>query len=162
MLAKSCPPAIDERAADALAVNGLAIDGMARVRQARAALERSGVANGLDPRRAPAPDRLSEAELAAHRERHALVRQFALSEMPALHRELGANRFILAFAAPDGVLLDSLVAAPLRREVEAFGIAPGAVWCEAKLGTNALGTAIATGGRSTCGGLNIFSPTITG
>jgi transcriptional regulator of acetoin/glycerol metabolism len=165
MLAKSCPPAIDERAADALAVNGLAIDGMARVRQARAALERSGivpagllrpaiteswrrcVANGLDPRRAPAPDRLSEAELAAHRERHALVRQFALSEMPALHRELGANRFILAFAAPDGVLLDSLVAAPLRREVEAFGIAPGAVWCEAKLGTNALGTAIATGGR---------------
>jgi transcriptional regulator of acetoin/glycerol metabolism len=63
--------------------------------------------------------------------------------MQALHQQLGASHFVLAFASPDGVLLDALMAESLRRDIEGFGIVPGSIWCESKLGTNALGTAIA-------------------
>jgi transcriptional regulator of acetoin/glycerol metabolism len=141
------------------------LDGDTRLMQARAAMEREGVvppgllrpaiaeswrrclANGLDPRRPHIPDRLPAPVLEQHRDRHATVRTLAIPEMQALFRQLGVNRYVLALAAPDGVLLDSLMAESLRGDIESFGIVPGSIWSESKLGTNALGTAIESHAR---------------
>lgn len=101
------------------------------------------LAAGLNPRQPPRPDRLSAIELQRHRETHAPIRSLALLEMQSLHQQLGINAFVLALAAPDGVLLDSVMAETHRAQIEAFGIVPGSYWHEDRLGTNALGTAIA-------------------
>jgi transcriptional regulator of acetoin/glycerol metabolism len=114
------------------------------VRLAIAESWRRCLETGLDPCRPPHADRFSGAELERHRARFAPVRELALTEMRALHRQLGVDAFVLAFAAPDGVLLDSLVSDANRAEIEGFGISPGTVWSETKLGTNGLGTAIAS------------------
>jgi transcriptional regulator of acetoin/glycerol metabolism len=114
------------------------------VRLAIAESWRRCLETGLDPCRPPAADRLSGPALEQHRARFAPVRELALAEMRALHRQLGVDAFVLAFAAPDGVLLDSLVSDANRAEIEGFGISPGTVWSETKLGTNGLGTAIAS------------------
>jgi transcriptional regulator of acetoin/glycerol metabolism len=114
------------------------------VRLAIAESWRRCLETGLDPCRPPHADRFSGAELERHRARFAPVRELALAEMRALHRQLGVDAFVLAFAAPDGVLLDSLVSDANRAEIEGFGISPGTVWSETKLGTNGLGTAIAS------------------
>lgn len=141
------------------------LDSAARLIQARHSMERNGVIppgllrpaiaeswrrcliNGLDPRHAPKPERLSAVALEKVRSRYETVRTLAMPEMQALHHQLGVNRSVLVLAAPDGVLLDALMADALRDEIELFGITPGAVWSEAKLGTNALGTSIASRAR---------------
>jgi transcriptional regulator of acetoin/glycerol metabolism len=129
------------RARDAMERNGVIPPGL--LRPAIAESWRRCLASGLDPRRPPKPERLEAPLLAQQRDVHATVRHLALAEMQALHQQLGASHFVLAFASPDGVLLDALMAETLRREIEGFGIVPGSIWCESKLGTNALGTAIA-------------------
>jgi len=136
--------------------------GIARLAQARAMMEgdriippglvrlaiaeswRRCLETGLDPCRAPHADRISGPALDRHRAQFSPVRQLAMAEMQALHRQLGVDAFVLAFAAPDGVLLDSLVSDGNRVEIEGFGIAPGCIWSESQLGTNGLGTAIAS------------------
>lgn len=117
------------------------------LRPAIAASWQRCLASGLDPYRPASPDRLGEAALSRHRALYATVRNLAIPEMRALHRQLGVEAFVLAFAAPDGVLLESVMAESVRREIESFGIVPGAIWCEAKLGTNGLGTAITAKSR---------------
>jgi len=117
------------------------------VRPAIAESWRRCLAKGLDPRRPPAADRLSAAALERARAEHHAVRGIACAEMPGLHRQLGNNAYILAFAAPDGVLLDTIIADGNRAEIESFGIAAGTLWGEAQCGTNALGTAIASSQR---------------
>jgi transcriptional regulator of acetoin/glycerol metabolism len=117
------------------------------VRPAIAESWRRCLAQGLDPRRPPQADRLTAAGLERARGQHEAVRGIALAEMPGLHRQLGNNAYILAFAAPDGVLLDTIIADGNRSEIESFGIAAGTLWGEAQCGTNALGTAIAAGQR---------------
>jgi transcriptional regulator of acetoin/glycerol metabolism len=137
-------------------------DSFMRLAQARNAMERNGVvpagllrpaiaeswrrclASGLDPRKPPRPERMADGELQRQRDLYAKVRNLAIPEMQALLQQLGANTFVLAFAGPDGVLLDSMMSASLRAEIEGFGIVPGSIWAEAQLGTNALGTAIAS------------------
>ncbi len=140
-------------------------DSGTRLAQARNSMESNGVvpvgllrpaiaeswrrclANGLDPRRPPKPERIEDIALQQARELHAKVRNLAIPEMQALHQQLGMNTYVLAFAGPDGVLLDSMMNASLRTDIEGFGIIPGTLWCEAKLGTNALGTALASKSR---------------
>jgi transcriptional regulator of acetoin/glycerol metabolism len=140
-------------------------ENLSRLVQARASMERNGVippgllrpaiaeswrrclANGLDPRRPPKPERLEAIGLKQQRDLYAKVRNLAIPEMEALHKQLGVTGFVLAFAGPDGVLLDALMAEALRADIEGFGIVPGSIWCETKLGTNALGTAIANRAR---------------
>jgi len=98
---------------------------------------------GLDPCRTPRTDRILSPALDRHRTQYAPARQLALMEMQVLHRQLGVDAFVLAFAAPDGVLLDSLVSEGNRAEIVGFGIVPGSIWSESHLGTNGLGTALA-------------------
>ncbi|OYV62988.1 MAG: hypothetical protein B7Z72_14605 [Gemmatimonadetes bacterium 21-71-4] len=64
------------------------------------------LAAGLDPQRPPKIERLTSTSLEHRRRAHDDVRRLARSEMQALHQQLGAENFVLALAAPDGLLLD--------------------------------------------------------
>lgn len=111
---------------------------------------------GLDPQAAPSIERLPEPEVLRRSRDAAEVLALARSEMTELSRQLGTGDFVLAFAAPDGMVLETLVAPSRRRDLEAMGIVPGAIWRETMLGTNALGTASATGSRITVRGPEHF------
>jgi transcriptional regulator of acetoin/glycerol metabolism len=133
------------RARELMESGGIVTPGL--VRPAIAESWRRCLAKGLDPRRPPAAARLTAAALERARGEHEAVRSFAMAEMPGLHRQLGNNAYVLAFAAPDGVLLDTIIADGNRAEIESFGIAAGTLWGESHCGTNALGTAIASSQR---------------
>ncbi|WP_201728122.1 sigma-54-dependent Fis family transcriptional regulator [Acidocella sp. C78] len=96
---------------------------------------------GLEPHHPPPVERIERHMLERHRAAHETVRRLARAEMQTLQRQLGRDSFMLAFADPEGVLLDALASEGRRTDIEAFGIVPGTVWQEAMAGTNALGTA---------------------
>ena len=145
-----------------------------RVNQARRILENRGVAatdllapaisaswarclaSGLDPRRAPKRDTVGEARLLAAREQHDLVRALALAEMKALYHQIAGSNFLIAFAAPDGILLDTIADASFRATARTASIQPGTLWAEQCCGTNALGTAAAAGQAVTVHGAEHF------
>ena len=64
------------------------------------------VAYGLDTRHPPAIERASAATLKGELERHQLVRGLALAEMQTLHQQISGSNFLIAFATPEGLLLD--------------------------------------------------------
>lgn len=111
---------------------------------------------GLEPNRPPEMERLNRDELERHRAAHETIRRLAHTEMQTLHQQLGRDTFVLAFAAPDGVLLDSIVSDSRRSEIEAYGIVPGSIWRETHVGTNALGTATAARQRIVVRGAEHF------
>ncbi len=130
-----------------------------RLTQARLVLENRGIAaadllnpaisaswtrclqSGLDPHRPPRPDSVSENELHIARERAELVRSLALAEMKDLYHQIAGSNFLIAFAAPDGLLLDTIADASFRAAARTASIRPGSLWTEQRCGTNALGTA---------------------
>ena len=129
--------------------------------QARTVLEHRGVApadllapaisdswtrclqSGLDPRRPPRLGVIDEAALRAARDRAELVRCLALAEMQALYHQIAGSNYLIAFAAPDGVLLDIIADPSFRAAARTASIRPGTLWTEQLCGTNALGTTAA-------------------
>src|SRR5258708_23509960 len=95
----------------------------------------------LDPRRPPPLHIEGAAVLRAARQRRELVLRFAMAEMHSLHSQIAGTNFVIAFASPDGMLLDMVADDSFRTSVHGASIRPGAVWSEARCGTNALGTA---------------------
>jgi transcriptional regulator of acetoin/glycerol metabolism len=134
-----------------------------RLSRARIVLERRGLAAqdllappiaaswtrcleaGLDPQAPPPLPQADDALLAAAREQHAVLRRLALGEMGNLHHQIAGTNFMIAFAAPDGMLLDAITDPTFAAAARATGIRPGTLWSEASCGTNALGTVVATG-----------------
>ena len=104
------------------------------------------VAAGLDPRRPPPLAVETAATLRQARERHELVRRLALAEMHTLHHQIAGTNFVIAFAAPDGLLLDILADQSFAATPHGASIRPGSLWAEGRCGTNALGT-VAQSGR---------------
>jgi transcriptional regulator of acetoin/glycerol metabolism len=84
-------------------------------------------------------------DLAQRRERAAVVRRLAQAELETLAQQIAGSNFLLAFADPDGVILD--VVADNRFVMSGSGaeIVAGSCWSEALCGTNGLGTALASG-----------------
>src|SRR6202043_1424354 len=78
--------------------------------------------------------------LRAARQRHELLLRFAMAEMHSLYSQIAGTNFVIAFASPDGMLLDMVADDSFRTSVHGASIRPGAVWSEARCGTNALGT----------------------
>jgi sigma-54 dependent transcriptional regulator, acetoin dehydrogenase operon transcriptional activator AcoR len=133
--------------------------GLAR---ARAELERRGIvsgtlldpeiseswerclAAGLDPRQAPPAQIADAAVLREAREQHDFVRRLALAEMHSLYHQIAGTNYLIAFAAPDGMLLETLADRTFLATARQSGICPGGLWGEAVRGTNALGTVAAT------------------
>ena len=129
-----------------------------RLGRARLLLERSGVAQldllapeifaswqrcllaGLDPHKPSPLAEITARELAAARERAELVRRLALAEMHALYGQIAGSNFLIAFADPDGVLLDTIADQSFRAAARTANIRAGTLWTEERCGTNALGT----------------------
>lgn len=134
-----------------------------RLARARIVLERRGLAAedllaapiaaswtrcleaGLDPQAPPPLPQADDTALNAAREQHTLLRRLALGEMGNLYHQIAGTNFMIAFAAPDGMLLDAITDPTFAATARATNIRPGTLWSEASCGTNALGTVVATG-----------------
>jgi len=84
-------------------------------------------------------------DLAQRRERATFVRRLAQAELETLAQQIAGSNFLLAFADPEGVILD--VVSDNRFVMSGSGaeIVAGSCWSEALCGTNGLGTALASG-----------------
>ncbi len=96
---------------------------------------------GLDTRRPPETEIVSQSTLRQEQQRCSLVRGLALAEMHSLHQQIAGSNFLIAFANPDGLLLDFVSDRSFDDASDAASIRPGSVWAEAYCGTNGLGTA---------------------
>lgn len=116
------------------------------------------LAQGLDPKRPP-PLAIVEAHHLHHaRECAARLRRLALGEMQNLYHQIAGTNFMIAFADPDGMLLDTICDSTFGDTARATSIRPGTLWNEAQCGTNALGTTASTGQTMTVhGGEHFFS-----
>ena len=129
-----------------------------QLRQARIALECHGVTQtdllapdisaswarcieaGLDPHCPVALEEIDGCELAVAREQSDLVRRLALAEMQSLYSQIAGSNFLIAFADPDGILLDTIADQSFRAAARNANIRAGTLWTERRCGTNALGT----------------------
>ena len=96
---------------------------------------------GLDTRRPPPPEIVSGIVLRQEQQRCSLVRGLALAEMHTLHQQIAGSNFMIAFANPEGLLLDIVSDQSFDDTSGAASIRPGSIWTEAFCGTNGLGTA---------------------
>ncbi len=129
-----------------------------RLSRARIVLERRGIAPsdllspaiaeswtrclaaGLDPMNAPPQVTVDDRDLRDTRERVGVLRQLALAEMELLYHQIAGTNYMIAFAAPNGVLLDTIADTSFSATARAASIRPGTLWTETCCGTNALGT----------------------
>jgi transcriptional regulator of acetoin/glycerol metabolism len=134
-----------------------------RLTRARVVLDRRGVAAvdllpqpiaeswtrclvaGLDPARPPPRTVVDDATLRDARQRRDLLRRLALCEMENLYHQIAGSNFMIAFAAPDGILLDCITDHSFSAMAGATSIRPGTLWTETSCGTNALGTVVQEG-----------------
>ena len=98
------------------------------------------VALGLDSRRPPSIDVASPGELRSEQEQRVLLRGLALAEMQTLHDQIAGTNFLIAFATPEGLLLDVVADKSFADTPEAKNIRPGSIWSETRCGTNGIGT----------------------
>ena len=115
------------------------------------------LSGGLDPQRPPPLDVLGAPAVHRARQRAAVLRRLALAEMESLYQQIAGTNFMIALAAPDGMLLDTICDSTFDDTARAACIRPGTLWNEARCGTNALGTAAQTGQAVTVhGGEHFF------
>jgi hypothetical protein len=100
--------------------------------------------SGVDPEHPAAPVTLSDADLRTHRGDHPL--RAALPVVRGLLLDTAVSEgFLVALTDADGRLLWIAGDPGVRRAVEGVGFVEGAAWDEQHAGTNAPGTALATG-----------------
>ncbi len=132
-----------------------------RLTRARSLLERSGtvaedllphsiaeswrrcLAAGLDPMQPPPMHIVDEGMLREGRQRRDLLRRLAMGEMENLYHQIAGTNFMIAFAAADGMLLDTIADPSFSAAARATAIRPGSLWSETTCGTNALGSVLA-------------------
>lgn len=98
------------------------------------------ISYGLDSRHPPKTEILEKAELRREQQNHSLVRGLALAEMHSLHMQIAGTNFMIAFASPEGILLDVVCDNSFADMSDAASIRAGAIWKESVRGTNGLGT----------------------
>lgn len=99
--------------------------------------------HNLAPEEARGPLRLSGGELSIARERSmALVRE-AQDELDRLFLTVGKAGCCLVLSNESGVILEQRSTAGDERDFHRLGLGLGAVWSEASVGTNGIGTALA-------------------
>jgi transcriptional regulator of acetoin/glycerol metabolism len=130
-----------------------------RLNRARIVLERRGLAAedllprtiseswkrclalGLDPLRPPALTAVDEFTVRRACDRLAVLHRLVRAEMENLYQQIAGSHFMIAFADPDGMLLDTICDATFSETARTSSIRPGTIWTEGYCGTNALGTA---------------------
>ena len=98
------------------------------------------ISYGLDSRHPPETEILEKAELRREQQKHSLARGLALAEMHSLHMQIAGTNFMIAFASPEGILLDVVCDNSFADMSDAASIRAGAIWKESVCGTNGLGT----------------------
>ena len=127
----------------ALAVEA-AIAGNAAVRSALvASWSRSARLHGLDPGRHRLPERMTEAELVEARGRMEPVLRVAGPSLDRLFQAVGGVGCCVLLADRDGVPVERRGAPVDDPTFESWGLWPGAIWSEAREGTNGIGTCLA-------------------
>ena len=97
---------------------------------------------GLDASRPAVRDPLPVGEVEARRRRSPL--SLVIGELrQVLGSAADASQFLVVVTDADGVILWREGAAAVRARADRLGFAEGAVWTEAAVGTNAIGTALA-------------------
>jgi CRP-like cAMP-binding protein len=91
----------------------------------------------------PALDILSRQKLREAQQRNETLVRAARGEMEALHRDAGEAGGIVILTDPQGLVLFRLGAGRFADEAADVALRPGAIWDEATVGTNAIGTALA-------------------
>ncbi|GIG36443.1 transcriptional regulator [Cellulomonas pakistanensis] len=105
---------------------------------------RRSLRSGVDPDHPAPPVALADADLQAYRAEHPLRHALPLVRGLLLDAAVGEG-FLVALTDADGRLLWVAGDPAVRRAVEGVGFVEGAAWDERHAGTNAPGTALATG-----------------
>jgi transcriptional regulator of acetoin/glycerol metabolism len=95
-------------------------------------------------------------ELARRRDRAAVVRRLAQAELETLSQQIAGSNFLLAFADPDGIILDLFADNRFHLSGSGAGIVVGSDWSEAVCGTNGTGTALRSGRSASVSGLEHY------
>lgn len=117
---------------------------------------RSARLHGLDPDKRRPPERLTEAGLAAARDRMGAMIRLAAPSLDRLFLSVGGVGCCVLLADRDGVPLDRRGAPVDDDTFDAWGLWPGALWSEAQEGTNGIGTCLAEGRAVTIHGNQHF------
>ncbi len=94
---------------------------------------------GLNPGASPQDIIIPFEDVRHRRERSPLLRRLALAEMHNLYSQIAGSNFLIAFADPDGVVLDTVSDQNFADSDSGRSIVPGSIWSETEVGTNALG-----------------------
>ncbi len=134
-----------------------------RINRARILLERRGAApaeflnptireswsrcleRGLDPLGEPERVVVDRDALERLRAENRAALRLASEEVRNLYSHIAGSNFAIAFAAPDGTILECLSDESFHETADLTRIRPGSVWQEAVNGTNALGGVVHAG-----------------
>ena len=99
----------------------------------------------LDPSRPSRPQVLDKASLAERCTRSADLIDCAKLEMTTLYQQLGDPELAVVLVDTDGVILHMVASPDFSHDVSRMGLRVGAVWSEAEVGTNGMGTCLVAG-----------------
>ena len=99
--------------------------------------------HGLDPSQARRPPVLGGVDLPTRQRRMAAVIDCARYEMTTLYQQLGDPELAVVLTDTDGVILHMVTSQEFERLAQPLGLEVGAVWSEAEVGTNGMGTCVA-------------------
>jgi transcriptional regulator of acetoin/glycerol metabolism len=102
--------------------------------------------HGLDPSQARRPAVLGCVDLPARQRRMHAVIDCARYEMTTLYQQLGDPDLAVVLTDTDGVILHMVTSQEFERLAQPLGLEVGAVWSEAEVGTNGMGTCVAEAG----------------
>jgi transcriptional regulator of acetoin/glycerol metabolism len=94
---------------------------------------------GLDPNGTPLTAVVEARDLRERRGQRELLRRMVIAEMQFLYSQIAGSNFMIAFADPDGVVLDTISDHHFAATPTGRSIIPGSMWKEQIRGTNALG-----------------------
>ena len=134
---------------------------------------RRSLAAGVNPRSQTAPLAARGDAMAALRQRHRRLLDAAAPILAEAAELFDGSRSIMLLTDPDGVVLEAVGDRVTLEAGEAIHLIPGGAWAEGLIGTNGIGTALATGRpaqvhaaehfaegikRWTCAAAPIFAP----
>jgi transcriptional regulator of acetoin/glycerol metabolism len=96
----------------------------------------------LDPSQRRRPSVLGGIDLPTRQGRMAAVIDCARYEMTTLYQQLGDPHLAVVLTDLDGVILHLVTSQDFERVVQPLGLEVGAVWSEAEVGTNGMGTCV--------------------
>src|SRR4051812_29024130 len=102
--------------------------------------------HGLDPSQVRRPPVLGRVDLPTRQRRMASVIDCARYEMTTLYQQLGDPALAVVLTDTDGVILHMVTSQEFERLAQPLGLEVGAVWSEAEVGTNGMGTCVVEAG----------------